>query len=68
MSYFDDDGSLTAEGMQRIMVEVSLGIPPVDSALPDDPAVRDFRDRVTPQIVAIQDDGQVLELDAEFPG
>lgn len=68
MSYLDGD-ALTAEGMQRVMTEVSLGIDPADSRLPDTDAVREFRNQVAMDMAAILADGDAIDYDGtEFPG
>ena len=62
-----DDG-LTATDMERIMVELSLGIPATESRVPDSAAARSFRERVAPEVQAILDAGHSLDFDgADFP-
>lgn len=58
---------LDAETMQRIMVEVDLGIPESESRVPLTPATAAFRAEMKKQIAEMRKKGRMLHFTPEFP-
>lgn len=58
---------LDAETMQRIMIEVDLGIPESESRVPLTPATAAFRAKMKEEIAEMRKKGYMLDFTPEFP-
>lgn len=58
---------LDAETMQRIMIEVDLGIPESESRVPLTPATAAFRAKMKEEIAEMHKRGHILDFTPEFP-
>ncbi|MFZ5854371.1 MAG: hypothetical protein ACOYXS_07725 [Chloroflexota bacterium] len=58
---------LGADVMQRIMVEVDLGIPASESRVPLTPATAAFRAKIEKEIAEMHKQGYRLHFTPEFP-
>ena len=59
--------TIDTETMQRIMVEVDLGVPAADSTVPASPEADEFRARISQEIAESKAAGRMLQFTPEFP-